>query len=164
MSQPAIAFLEDEFNLTRNKAVALFGGVTFLLCHAAIFFLGKGVVDELDFWGGTFCLVVFATIEVVLFGWVFGIEKAWEEVHHGADLRIPKIYKFIIKYVTPVFLFIILGTWFFQEWLPIISMKNVPEANRFAVMLTRTGLVGIFVVLATLVKIAWKRRKKDGAK
>ncbi|MBF0252232.1 MAG: sodium:calcium symporter [Candidatus Omnitrophica bacterium] len=164
LSQPAISFLEDEFELTHNKAVAIFGGVTFLLCHAAIFFLGNGVVDELDFWGGTFCLVVFAAIEVVLFGWVFGIEKAWEEVHHGADLRIPRFYKFIIKYVTPIFLFIILGTWFFQEWLPIISMKNTPEVNKFAVMLTRAGLCGLFLLLAVLVKTAWKRRKKEGVR
>ncbi|MDD5634446.1 MAG: sodium-dependent transporter, partial [Candidatus Omnitrophica bacterium] len=81
MAQPAIGFLEDEFNISRRKAIALFGSVTFVLCNAAIFFLGKGVVDEMDFWGGTFCLVIFATVEVILFAWVFGINKAWEETH-----------------------------------------------------------------------------------
>ncbi|MGD2278972.1 MAG: sodium-dependent transporter, partial [Candidatus Omnitrophota bacterium] len=51
LAQPAIAFLEDEFDISRHKAVLIFGVVTFILCNAAIFFLGKGVVDELDFWG-----------------------------------------------------------------------------------------------------------------
>jgi len=38
---------------------------------AGCIFLGNGVVDELDFWGGTFLIVLFATIEVLLFAWVF---------------------------------------------------------------------------------------------
>jgi neurotransmitter:Na+ symporter, NSS family len=162
MAQPAIAFLEDEFNISRQRAVRIFGGVTFMLCNGVIFFLGKGVVDELDFWGGTFCLVVFATVEVILFGWVFGINKAWEEVHHGADMRIPGIYKPIIKYVTPVFLLAVLSAWFFQEWLPIIRMDNVPDENRVYVMATRAGLWLLFLALAVMVKIAWKKRKKEG--
>ncbi|MBU1894994.1 MAG: sodium-dependent transporter [Candidatus Omnitrophica bacterium] len=162
LAQPAIAFLEDEFNISRKQSVLLFGIVTFVICNAAIFFLSKGVVDELDFWGGTFCLVLFATIEVILFGWIFGINKAWEEVHHGADMRLPRIYKHIIKYVTPTFLLIILGAWFFQEWLPIIRMDNVSLVNRPYVIATRVGLCLIFIVLAVLVNIAWRKRKIKG--
>lgn len=164
MAQPAIAFLEDEFNISRKRSVMMFGVITFILCNAAIFFLGKGVVDELDFWGGTFCLVLFATVEVILFGWVFGINKAWEEVHHGADMKIPGIYKHIIKYVTPVFLLVVLTTWFFQEWLPIIRMDNVPVENRGYILATRVGLWLIFLALAVMVKIAWKKRKSKGGK
>jgi len=162
MAQPAVAFLEDEFDLSRQKAVFVLGGVMFLLCNAAIFFLGRGVVDELDFWGGTFCLVLFATIEVVLFGWVFKINKAWEEVHHGADMRIPTVYKYIIKYVTPAFLLVVLGAWFFQEWLPIIRMDNVTAADRPFILGTRAGLWIIFLVLAVMVKVAWKRKRTRG--
>ena len=162
LAQPAIAFMEDEFNLSRKKAVKIFGAVTFLLCNAAIFFLGKGVVDELDFWGGTFCLVLFATTEVILFGWVFGMSKAWEEVHHGADVKIPHVYKYIIKYVTPLFLVAILVAWFFQEWLPIIGMDNVLSANRGYILATRVGLCLIFLTLAIMVKVAWRKRKIKG--
>jgi len=161
LAQPAIAFLEDEFNVSRKKAVAIFGAILFLLCNFAIFFLGRGVVDELDFWGGTFCLVLFATIEVILFGWIFGIEKAWEEVHHGADMRIPTVYKFIIKYVTPVFLLTVLCAWFFQDWIPIIRMENVTEVNKPYILFTRVLLWGIFITLAILVKLAWRKRKKE---
>ena len=162
MAIPAVSFLENEFDISRRKAVAIFSVVAFTLCNFAIFFLGRGVVDELDFWGGTFCLVVFATLEVILFGWVFGIEKAWEEVHHGADMRIPKIYKHIIKYVTPTFLLVVLGAWFFQDWLPIIRMDNVPQENQSYILATRIGLLIIFLLLAVLVKIAWKNRKIKG--
>lgn len=163
LAQPAVSFLEDEFNIGRKKAVTIFGIVSFILCQPAIFFLGRGVVDELDFWGGTFFLVLFATIEAILFAWVFGMEKAWDEVHKGADMRIPRIYKFIIKYITPLFLFCILGMWLWQEWLPVIFMKNVSALDKPFVFATRVGLFLLFMILAVLVKIAW-RKKKAGEK
>ncbi len=159
LAQPAIAFLEDEFNINRKKATWIFGVTTFILCQPAIFFLGRGVVNELDFWGGTFCLVLFATIEVILFAWVFGIDKAWDEMHHGAMMKIPKIYKFIIKYVTPLFLLLILGFWFIQQGMPTIMMKGISSADKPFVLATRIGLIGMFVVLCLLVKVAWRKRK-----
>ncbi|HTZ11037.1 MAG TPA: sodium-dependent transporter [Candidatus Margulisiibacteriota bacterium] len=159
LAQPAIAFLEDEFNIDKKRAVAIFAAVSFILCQPAIFFLGRGVVDELDFWGGTFFLVLFATIETILFAWVFGMERAWDEIHQGADMRVPGVYKFIIKYITPLFLFFILGMWFWQEWLPIIFMKNVSPADKPFIVGTRLGLLCIFLLLAILVKVAWRRRR-----
>ncbi|MDD5108425.1 MAG: sodium-dependent transporter [Candidatus Omnitrophica bacterium] len=159
LAQPAVAFLEDEFNINRKRAVSIFGIVSFILCQPAIIFLGHGVVDELDFWGGTFFLVVFATIETILFAWVFGMDRAWEEIHRGADMSIPRVYKFIIKYITPLFLFIILGMWFAQEWLPIILMKNVSGIDKPFILGTRLVLLFIFIILAVLVKIAWRNRK-----
>lgn len=160
LAQPAVAFLEDEFNISRKKAVGIFAIAAFVLCQPAIFFLRNGVVDELDFWGGTFFLVLFATVEVILFSWVFGMNKAWDEIHHGADMRVPRIYRFIIKYVTPLFLFFILGMWFWQEWLPLIFMTNVSSQDQPYILLTRIGLVSIFAILAWLVHLAWKRKSK----
>lgn len=160
LAQPAIAFLEDEFNITREKAVAIFGIASFILCQPAIFLLGKGVVNELDFWGGTFCLVLFATFEVILFAWVFGMENAWKEIHHGADMKVPPVYKFIIKYVTPLFLFLILGFWLYQDGVPTILMKNVSGPDRPFVLATRIFLLAIFIILAVLVKIAWRKKGK----
>lgn len=158
LAQPAVAFIEDEFNLSRKKAVGIFGIVAFLLCQPAIFGLAYGVVDELDFWGGTFSLVLFGTIEAILFAWVFGMDKAWEEIHIGADLTLPRVYKFIIKYVTPVFLLVILGAWLVQEGLPTLFMKNIPVENRSIVLSVRLMLLMIFATLCLGVWIAWRRR------
>jgi SNF family Na+-dependent transporter len=161
LAQPAVAFLEDEFDIGRKKAVLIFGVIAFILCQPAIFLLKNGVVDELDFWGGTFFLVLFATIETILFAWVFGMESAWDEIHKGADMQVPRIYKFVIKYITPLFLFFILGMWFWQEWLPIIFMKNVSLTNRAFILGTRLGLLLIFLILAVLVKVAWRRKRTE---
>jgi NSS family neurotransmitter:Na+ symporter len=165
LALPALVFLEDEFNLSRRKASLIFAVATFVLAQPVIFMLGNGVVDELDFWGGTFCVVVFAAVETILFGWVFGMEEAWKEMHVGSDIRIPSAYRFIIKYVTPAFLFFILGFWFWQEWMPTILLKNVPAENVRYVIGTRLALVALFVLLVFLVWRSWKskdmRRTQD---
>lgn len=159
LAQPAIAFLEDEFDIPKKKAVIIFGIVTFILCQPAIFLLGKGVVDELDFWGGTFCLVVFATVEAIIFSWIFGIDRAWKEMHSGADITIPKIYRFIIKYITPTFLLFILGFWIHQEGIPTILLKNVPEENYMYALTTRILLLTMFVILVLLVRHSWRKKR-----
>ncbi len=159
LAQPAIAFLEDEFNLSRKSAIIIFAVSTFILIQPVIFLLGKGVVDELDFWGGTFCLVVFATVETILFGWIFGMEEAWTEMHVGSDITIPRIYRFIIKYVTPAFLLFILGFWFWQEWASVILLRNVSAENVPYIIATRIVLLGLFGILAFLVWHIWRKKK-----
>ena len=159
LAQPSIAFLEDEFNISKKKAVIIFGMVSFILCQPAILFLKNGVVNELDFWGGTFCLVLFAAIETILFGWIFGMEKAWEEIHHGADMKLPNIYKFIIKYITPLFLILILIAWTYQQGMPILLMKGIDKSDKPYILGIRLMLLGMFITLAILVKIAWQKRK-----
>ncbi len=80
-------------------------------------FFEHGVFDEYDYWAGTVSLVVFALAESILFAWVFGIDKGWRELLSGSDLKVPNIYKFIIKYVTPLMLLLVfLGAVFTPTW------------------------------------------------
>ena len=67
-------------------------------------------LDTLDFWCGTFLIFILATTQIIVFAWVMGIPKGFDEAHHGANMRIPRIFGPIMKYVTPVFL---LGIFFF---------------------------------------------------
>ncbi|HUT36949.1 MAG TPA: sodium-dependent transporter [Planctomycetota bacterium] len=159
LAQPAVAFLTDELGITKRKAAIVFVVICFVLCQPTIFFLGHGVLDELDFWGGTFCLVLFATIETILFGWFFGIDKAWSELHYGADIRIPRFYRYTIKYVTPLFLLAVLGTWLYQKGIDKILMKDIAAADRPYVLGARLMLVLLLVGLAVALKIAWNRRR-----
>jgi neurotransmitter:Na+ symporter, NSS family len=156
--EPTVAFVRDDFQVDRKKATLIMGVITFILCQPAIFFLGHGVVDEFDFWGGTFCLVLFGTMETILFAWAFGIDRAWEEIHHGAQLNIPRIYKWIIKYVTPSLLVVILVTWVVQQGWPTIMMTGVKATDVPYVLFTRLGLVLLFITLAVFVRMAHKKR------
>jgi neurotransmitter:Na+ symporter, NSS family len=160
LAQPAIAFLEDDFNIDRRKAVTIFGVVTFLCVQPVIFLLGHGLVDELDFWGGNLFLILFGAIEVILFAWVFGMDKAWAEIHHGADMQVPGFYRFVIKYVTPLFLLSILGFWLYQEGWATLIMEKVKEADKPYILGTRVALLVFFVMLAAMVAIASRRYGK----
>jgi len=156
--EPAVALLSDELSVSRRKAVLIIAAATFALCQFPIFFIGRGVVDDIDFWAGSFFLVVFALVEAILFVWVFGIETAWDEIHHGAELRIPRMYKFIIKYVTPLFLIAILGFWLFQQAIPPLLLRGVPRENVPYVLSTRLILILLFGGIAVLVRAAYRRR------
>lgn len=104
MGTPWLGFMEDEFDWSRKKAAWTFGLIILLLGLPTVFFFKYGVFDEYDYWAGTVSLVIFALVESIAFAWVFGINNAWDEINEGADIKIPLIYKYIIKYVTPVFL------------------------------------------------------------
>jgi hypothetical protein len=105
--------------------------------------------SKLGIIGGS--IVIFAATEAILFGWIFGMEKAWTEMHIGSDIAIPRIYRFIIKYITPAFLLFILGFWCVQEWTFFILFKNVPYENIRFIVAIRLMLLGFFIVLAFLV-------------
>ncbi|MDD4954929.1 MAG: sodium-dependent transporter [Candidatus Omnitrophica bacterium] len=160
--EPAVAFLSDDLGITRKKAVTILGALSFIICQFPVFFLARGVVDEIDFWAGSFFLVVFALAECVLFVWIFGIDKAWSEMHHGAELRIPRFYKFIIKYITPSFLIFILGFWFFQQAVPTFFLKGVARENVPYIVATRAGFALLFIIIALLVRKAHKKHLKLG--
>ncbi|MCM8824615.1 MAG: sodium-dependent transporter [Candidatus Omnitrophica bacterium] len=160
LAQPAIAFLEDEFNIDRKKAVKIFASVTFVLCNMTVFLLGKGFLDEFDFWGGTFALVLFGTIEAILFSWVFGIDRAWDEMHAGSDIKLPGFYRFIIKYITPTFLVVILVSWIIKEAKDIILMKNMPENLVPYIIFARLILFALFVSIGYLVHLAWEKKDR----
>ncbi|HOC26108.1 MAG TPA: sodium-dependent transporter [bacterium] len=104
MGQPVMAFLQDEFNLSRKRSALTLGGILLMLSAPCLFLYEMGAFGEYDYWAGTFSLVAFALLESIAFAWVFGIDKGWEEINRGADIKVPHFFKFVIKYVTPLFL------------------------------------------------------------
>ncbi|UCF37402.1 MAG: sodium-dependent transporter [Acidobacteriota bacterium] len=104
MGQSAIAFLEDELQMDRRKSALGFGGILIVLGAFCILFYPGGSFDEFDFWSGTFVLVLFALLESVIFSYLFGIEKGWEEINRGAQLVIPKVFKVVLRFITPALL------------------------------------------------------------
>jgi len=110
MGTPFMGFVQDEFNWSKNKSAIILGVSILAMGLPTILFFEKGVFDEYDYWTGTVSLVVFALAEVILFAWVFGMDKGWAEINDGADMKVPKIYRPIIKYVTPLFIGTILFT------------------------------------------------------
>ncbi len=112
MLQPGIAFLEEGLGINRKQSVSLLGMVTALGCLFVVYF-SKDVkaLDTMDFWVGTFLIFVLATIQIVIFGWVVGIDRGWQLAHQGAEMHIPNFFKVVIKFICPLFLIIIFICW-----------------------------------------------------
>ena len=107
MGQPMMSFLQDEYDWSRAKSAVGFGIATLLLGLFCVVLYPGGAFAEFDFWTGTFALVVFALGEAIIFAWIFGIDRAWDEITRGADMKVPKLFRFVLRYVTPTFLLIV---------------------------------------------------------
>lgn len=111
MGSPWIGFMKDEFKFSHAKASISFGLVVLILGLPTVLFFNYGVFDEYDYWVGTVALVVFALAETILFSWIFGLKRGWKEITDGADIKVPSVYKFIIKWITPFLLiYVFLGS------------------------------------------------------
>ncbi len=107
--QPGIAFLEEGLSLSRKASVSLLGFVTGV-GTLIVWWFSKDLkaIDTIDFWIGTVAIYVQGTIMIIVFSWVLGVEQGWKQAHEGAEIRIPAIFKPILRYVTPTLLLLIL--------------------------------------------------------
>jgi hypothetical protein len=118
MLQPVIAFFEEGLGLRRHASVALLGMVTALGTAFTMYFSKDSeALNTLDFWCGTFLIFTLAMFQTVLYGWIFGIERGHEELHHGANIRVPWFVQLVLKYVAPTYLFVIFATFCWQNLL-----------------------------------------------
>jgi hypothetical protein len=68
-------------------------------------------LDTLDFWAGTCLIFIMATILILVFGWHMGLKRGWEEAHQGAEIRIPALFKPVMKFLSPLYLLLIFVLW-----------------------------------------------------
>jgi len=176
MGTPVMGFLQDEFGWKRGPSAWMFGLIVLVLGLPTVLFFNYGVFDEYDYWAGTVSLVVFALFEVILFAWVFGMEKGWAEINLGADIQVPVFYRFVIKYVTPVFLAAVFlgalpGIWDQIRNVGIheeIASTTDPAKLAFLhdkllfVDGSRMLLLALFLGICFLVRKAYLKRKEHG--
>ncbi|MDQ8193091.1 sodium-dependent transporter [Coraliomargarita sp. SDUM461004] len=112
MLQPGIAFLEEAMKINRKQSVIFLGLITAIGCAFVVYF-SKDVkaLDTMDFWVGTFLIFVLSTLQIIIFGWILGVDKGLKLADQGAAIRIPRFFKFVMKFVSPVFLLTIFTLW-----------------------------------------------------
>jgi SNF family Na+-dependent transporter len=171
MLTPITAFFREEFGIGREKVAWTLGAICFALGLMHVAWLGHGFLDEWDYWVGTFGLVMVAVTEVIIFVWIFKPENAWKSIHMGADIQIPKVFKFIMTYVTPIYLLVILTWWGKDEAIPILlnqrsagSATPVSDIDMPYITISRGILVLFVIVFLFFIRTAWKRNKYDDRK
>ncbi|MGH7805379.1 MAG: sodium:calcium symporter, partial [Candidatus Binatia bacterium] len=159
MLQPAIAFLEEGFDLDRRRsilALALLTGAGALL---VVYFSRNTIaLDVMDFWVGSAMLVVLALFEVVLFGWILGAERGIEETNRASDIRVPRFFSFVIRWICPAYLLFILGGFAVQSF----PTQARAVASEPAALLTAVFMALVFALLLALVIVASRRWERDG--
>lgn len=132
MLQPAMAFFEEHYKIDRKKSsMAVFAlttlGVLFVMYNSA----DLKALDTMDYWISNLLMVFLATAQVIIFGWVIGIDKGLASAHQGAKVKIPKVYAFIIKYITPCLLIFILGNWMWDIFSSLYANGSSGSTNAY---------------------------------
>jgi len=132
MIQPAIAFLEDAFGVGRRASCTMLAIVTAIGSTAVMYFSRNLIaLDHTDFWCNLL-MIVAATCQVLIFGWIIGAERGVKEMNRGADFKVPKGLATMIRYVTPAFLLVILGGWTYQNLPGYVDGMNPALQARVA--------------------------------
>lgn len=154
MLQPVVAFVMEALAVPRRRAVGLVALTTTLGSLWVIYF-SKDLValDTLDFWVGTALIFVLASLQLAVFVWRLGVDRGLEEAHRGAELKIPRVYRPVLKYVAPAFLLVVFAGFCVQS-LPA-TVRGLADRPVAAATLGFIG--GLLLLLLFLVHTAGRR-------
>jgi len=118
LTESAVSTFEDEFGWNRHKAtiamsiVMLVFGTLSTLGYGPLGFIkiiGMQFLDFFDFLTNSVMMPIAALMTCILVVHIIGIDRITEEVKkNGASFKREKIFSFMIKYLCPVFVVIIL--------------------------------------------------------
>ncbi|MFN3505093.1 MAG: sodium-dependent transporter [Caldimicrobium sp.] len=147
--QPLVAFFEDEMKWNHTKSVSVSMLIVILGAHLCAFI--PVFLDELDFWAGSFLLLFFALVEIIIFVWAFGMDNFYRELITDTSIRLPKIFAYILGIMSPLFILFIGYFWFSEKLVDIIKE---PDPHKW---MARIFLVIFIFFLAMLAVISRKR-------
>ena len=159
MLQPVKAFFEEALGISSGKAIAWVS----IICGFGslwVIWFSKNMValDTMDFWVGTFCIFLLATVQIICFGWVWGVKKGMAEIDQGALMRIPRVFVFIMKYVAPVYLLVVLGGFTYFN----LGQKATEVLNNPVALWTVMIIAAVIALLVVLVAIGERRWRAAG--
>ncbi len=159
MLQPFRAFLREGLGLSfRNSSLAI--GVLVSAGSLWVCYFSRDLValDTMDFWVGTLGIFSLACVQTLIFGWVFGVDKGIQEAHRGASMRLPRAFGFVIRYLAPAYLLVIVVGFSVQELPGYVQglLKNPTARN------TLLGIGAFVVFLLAAVRVAERRWRAQG--
>jgi len=166
MLQPAIALFEEGLGINRKASVAMLGFITLVGALFIVYFSrGLTALDTVDFWVGNVCIYVMATIQVIIFGWVLGVDRGMEELDRGAEIRLPRVLAFVIKYVSPLYLLIVFGMWIVNKLPGRLKAVGQIEEGQPPVVALSLGLIVVvlifFALIITRANQRWDELEKE---
>jgi SNF family Na+-dependent transporter len=159
MYQPALAFFEESLGWNRQRATTLLVGVCLVGSFFVMYFSRDSIfLGTLDDWVGTFLIFVLAMVQIICFSWIFGIGRGWRELHDGAQMQVPRVFRFVMQYVTPTYLLVVFVAFAFQNlptWIGNVARQPLAQG---AIGL----LVGTLALLIVCTRIGERRWRAAG--
>ncbi len=147
MYQPAVALIQENLGWARGKATAFIAMLGTIGAVLTLWYTqGGSFWNTLDFWVGTYLIFIMAGVQIIYFGWVFGIDRGWKEIHQGASIQIPIVFKFIMKYVAPLYLIIVFVGFTFQNFVPSLKAAWSTTGSRMAVIVILSTLALLLII------------------
>ncbi|MGM0603347.1 MAG: sodium-dependent transporter [Bacillota bacterium] len=118
MLEVVVAFLVDEYGWNRKKAsyfmgiLIFFVGLPPLLGYSSFSnfrFLGMDVLDTYDWFSNVIFLPTGGLLTSIFVGYYWGSKNAVEEANKNSRFKIGSIYKFLIRYIVPTAILIIIS-------------------------------------------------------
>jgi SNF family Na+-dependent transporter len=161
MLQPVKAFLQEALGISRRRAVVLLGALAGLGSFWVIYFSEDLIaLDTMDFWVGTFAIFVLAGVQIVCFAWIMGIDRGMAESHRGAAMRIPRPFRFIIRYVAPAYL-IVVFVGFAVQSLPGYLARLMASPVALATFVWIGCVTAILLAAIRVGERRWRRMDLD---
>ena len=159
MLQPAKAFFEEALAIPSSKAITLVSIICGLGSLWVIWFSKNTVaLDTMDFWVGTFCIFVLATVQIVCFGWIWGVRNGATELDQGALMKIPRFFLFVMKYIAPTYLLVVLVGFSYSNFGAALSKT----ANDPVALWTLLIIVAVIALLVGVLFVGERRWRKAG--
>ena len=159
MYAPAVAHLKEATGWTHTKSTATIAGIGTIGAILTLWFTEGGAFwSTVDFWVGTYLIFLLAMVQIIYFGWVFGIDRGWRELHQGASIRVPAIFKVVMKYIAPAYL-IIVFVGFTVQSLGEELKKSWASTGARVGMLT---IVAILIYLVVVTRVGERRLRAAG--
>ena len=185
--QPIVTFFEEGLGMRRNRAVLLLCFLTLAGAGAIFYSPGLPVMDTADYYTCNVLIPIFAFMEILLFIFVFKVDTGIKEAGYGAAMRLPRSFGFMTRFITPLFLMVILSWGLFEQfklWLnPACYAGNLfvlwqPEMHKSLVLWlkpdwstwhpytvleiqTLLTLTAIFIFIAVLHYFSWPRMSRQ---
>lgn len=161
MYQPTLAFIEESLGTTRDKSLAILAIVA-LIGSGWVCWYSKDLValSTIDDWVGTFFIVVLAAVQVIVFGWVFGIERGKKELSTGAHIRLPGILWFVILVIAPVYLVTVIVRSSINDipkWIEGLGQNEVARNTVFLIL----AVILFLVILTAIGERRWRAAGLD---
>lgn len=150
--QPAIAFAEEFWSLTRTQSVVMVGILLVTGSFIVSWYTGDGMMalGAFDFWAGTMGIYITAIAYMAFFRFVWGTKNGLRELGRGSLIALPRGLGFVLNWITPAILLTIFASWLYQNVFGETSehISNIAEGKPGA-------LLPVAMMLLTLVFMAF---------